>query len=222
MSVRFRDLLRFPNLTATPPSPSDGDMWWRSDVSQLHGSDGAAGQPIVLGPGGNLPVVRSGGWHSVPSSGAVSAIAPTINRAYAQPLWPGRECTLTGAAIEVTLLAVGNARAGVYQNTSGNVPGTLLADFGTVATGLLGVKTWTPTPVLLRPVLHWLVIVQQGLLSVSLRARDTWEPMVSDTSAVVSGYRNAYYVDGVSGALPGTFGAIAGTAQGPAAVVQLT
>jgi hypothetical protein len=220
MAVRFYDMLRLALRTSSPP-PGEGELWYRSDTHQVHGSDGGTGNPLLIGPTGNLPVVRSGAWHSVPASGSVSAVTPTLNRLYAQPLWPGQACTLTAAAVEVTLLGVGNVRGGVYADNNG-VPGSLIADFGTISTGLLGVKTWTPTPLVLRPVLTWIVVVQQGLINVGLRSRDTSEPMVSDSSAVLSGNLNSYYIDGVSGALPASFGVIGGTTQGPSFSIQLT
>jgi hypothetical protein len=221
MSLHVRSLLRLFNTSSHPLGSAVGDMWWRNDLSQAHGSDGGA-TPIVLGPTGNLPVVRSTGWHSVPPAGSSSAITPVLNRAYALPVWPGKSCNLTGVAAEVTLLGVGNLRSGLYADNGASVPGTLIADFGTVATGLAGVKTWTPTPVALRPVLHWLVLVQQGIINVGLRARDTWDPLVSETSSSLSGNRTAYFADGVSGTLPASFGSVSGTTQGPSAIVQLT
>lgn len=223
MSARFRDLARLVAVTSNPPSPAAGDTWYDGPRGQVRGSDGAAGEPTVIGPFGNVPVVRNAGWHGLPAGGGPSTMVPTLGRAYALPMWPGRACTMTHIAVEVTAAAVGNIRAALYTDTGAGVPDALVADYGQIATGLIGVKTWTLAPVQpLRPVLYWLVIVQQGLLAVGLRSRDTWEPMVSETAAVLSGSRNAYYVDGVGGAAPGTFPAIAGTVQGPAAQVRLT
>jgi len=224
MAFRFYTPITVPPVPADPATSDEeqGSLWWRSDLDQLYASDGNPGRRLKIGPTGNVPLVRSGAWHSVPAYGAPSTITPVGNRAYALPLYPGQKCTLTAVAAEVTLLGVGNLRAGVYTSTSGNVPGTLLADFGTVSTGAAGVKQWTGLSQLLRPVLYWLVIAQQGVISVGLRARDTWEPIVSDDTPVLNANRNAYYIDGISGALPASFGAIAGTVQGPSAMVQLT
>ena len=221
MSVLFRHLSRLFSTPSNPSGTATGDTWWRSDLSQAHASDGSA-TPLTIGPFGNLPVVRSSGWHSVPAYGPSSSVTPTLNRAYAQPVWPGRACSLTAIAAEVTLLGIGNLRAGLYADNGSGVPGSLVADFGTVATGTAGVKTWSPSPIALRPALYWLVIVQQGLINISLRSRDTWDPIVSETTAVLAGNRNSYFIDGVSGVLPGTFGAISGTVQGPSALVQLS
>lgn len=224
MPHRFYTPLTVPPL-ATDPATSDeekGSLWWRSDVDQLYASDGNPGRRLKIGPTGNLPIVRSAAWHSLPAYGAPSTITPLLNRAYALPLYPGQKCTLTAVAAEVTLLGVGNLRASLYTSNSSNTPQALVADFGTVSTGLAGVKQWTALSQNLRPVLYWLVIAQQGLISIGLRSRDTWEPIVSDDTPVLNANRNAYYVDGITGAMPATFGSIAGTVQGPSAMVQLT
>lgn len=223
MSARFRDLARLVGLTSNPPSPAAGDTWYDRPRGQVRGSDGVAGEPTVIGPFGNVPVVRNTGWHGLPAGGGPDSIIPTSNRAYALPLWPGRTCTLTHIAVEVTAAALGMVRAALYTDAGAGVPDTLVTDYGQISTGLIGVKTWTLAPTQpLRPVLYWLAIIQQGGIAVGLRARDTWEPMVSETAAVLSGSRNAYYADGVGGAAPGTFPAISGTVQGPAAQVRLT
>ncbi len=221
MSVLFRHLSRLFSTSSNPSGTAAGDTWWRSDLSQAHASDGSA-TPLTIGPFGNLPVVRSSGWHAVPAYGPFSSMTPVLNRAYAQPLWPGRACSLTAIAAEVTVLEIGDLRAGLYADSGSGVPGDLTTDFGTVATGTAGVKTWLPSPIILRPALYWLVIVQQGQVGIGLRSRDTWDPIVSETTAVLAENRNSYFVDEVSGALPNTFGAIAGAAQGPAALVQLS
>lgn len=221
MSVLFRGLLRLAGLTSNPSSPDAGDLWWRSDLSQMHGSDGSS-VPLIMGPSGNVPVVRSGGWHSLPAGGAAGSITPALNRAYALPLWPGRSSSLTSVAVEITLLGLGDIRSGLYEDSGSGVPDSLVADFGTVTSGLAGVRTWSPTPLSLAPVLHWLVIVQQGIINVGLRARNTWEPIISETSATLSGLRTAYYADGVTGVLPASFGTIDGAAQGPSALVLLS
>jgi hypothetical protein len=223
---RYYAPLTLPRITADPSDSEEGSIWYRSDTGQLLLDDGApaAAKKITIGPNGNLPIVTASQWHSLPPYGAPATMTPTNNRAYALPAWPGRKATLTGVAAEVTLLGVGNLRAGLYtSNPTTSLPNTLLADFGTVSTGAAGVKQWDSLSQSLRAVLYWLVIVQQGAITVGLRARDTWDPIVSDTTPVLNSNRNAYYSDtGFAGALPASFGSIAGTIQGPAAMLQLT
>lgn len=224
MSVRFGHLARLLNRTAAPiVAPSSGDTWYRSDLNQVHASDGVAGLPLTVGPTGNVPVVRSTAWHTLPPFGSAGSANFPADRLFALPLWPGRTCTLTAAAVNVTLALVGgNIRMGIYQS-DGSVPTTLLADFGTVSVGLTGIRQITGLSTSLRPVLHFAVVARQGgVLNLGLSSRDTWDPMVSETAPTLAGNLNAYYRDGVSGALPASFGAIAGTISSPAMSLQLT
>jgi hypothetical protein len=197
-------------------------MWYRSDLSQFRGSDGATGEQITVGPEGNVPVVRSTGWHNW-GYGNTAAINIPDGRLFALPFWPGRSCTLTGMAINVSLALAGtNLRYGIYLS-DGVLPTTLLADFGTVASTLTGTRSITGLTTRVRPVLHYVVIARQGAVgTLSVSSRSSWDPIVSDTSPTIAANTNAYYIDGVTGALPGTFGAPTGTDQGPCPVVQLT
>lgn len=217
-------LLRLLNLTAPPASPTSGDIWFRSDTSQIRGSDGNAGEPLTIGPEGNLPVISTGRWHSVPPYGNAAGANVPDGRMFAVPFWPGRRCTVTGVAVNTTLALVGgNVRMGLYTADSQGLPATLVADWGTVTAGVLGIRSITGLSTVVRPVLHFLVIGRQGgLLNLGLSTRQTWEPIVSESTPVIAANLNAYYIDGVAGALPASFGAPAGTDQGPCAVVQLT
>lgn len=88
---------------------------------------------------------------------------------------------------------------------------------------MTGVRQISGLSTALRPVLQYLVIARQGgVLNLGLSSRDTWEPMVSETTPVLDANRSAYYRDGVAGALPAAFGAVAGSIQGPSATIQLT
>jgi hypothetical protein len=221
MPVRIYAPLTVPPVTGPPPDVEEGSLWYSSNADQLLVSDGQPGRLLVVGPQGNLPIIMSNRWCSLPTYGAPTTMTPTNNRAYALPLWPGRSATLTGVAAEVTLLGVGNLRAGVYTaHPATNMPQTLVADYGTVSTGVAGVKSWTGFSTPLRPVLYYLVIAQQGAVVINLRARATWDPIVSETTPVLDQNLNTFYADGVGGALPGTFPAVAGSANGPSAALQ--
>lgn len=223
MSAIFRDLLRLFGTSSNPSGAAAGDVWWRSDQSQAHASDGLAGLPITVGPNGNLPVVRTTCWHNLPPQGNVASVSIPASRLFALPFWPGRSTTITAVAVNVTLALVGgNIRMGIYTS-DGSVPTDLLADYGTVGSGVTGIRQISGLSTALRPVLHFFVVARQGgALSLSLSSRDTWDPMVSETFALLDANRNAYYRDTVAGALPATFGAVAGTIQGPSATIQLT
>lgn len=223
MSALVRSLLRLFSTGSQPPSTVAGDAWWRSDLGQLHAADGPSTPPLVVGPFGNLPAIRSTAWHSLPPQGNVGTATVPADRLFALPLYPGRAATLTAAAVNVTLaLAGGNIRMGVYAS-DGVLPTTLVADYGTVTVGVTGVRQISGLSTPLRPTLYFLGVVRQGgILNLGLSARDTWDPMVSETTPILDANRNAYYRDTVSGALPASFGAVAGTIQGPSATIQLT
>lgn len=225
MSALIRSLARLFTTGAQPASTAEGDLWYRSDVDQLHASDGNAGIPLTVGPSGaNVPVVRSTAWHTLPPYGNASTANVPDGRMFALPFWPGRRCTITAMTVNVTLaLAGGNIRMGIYES-SGVLPTTRLADFGVVSSGILGLRTISGLSQVVRPVLHFIVVGRQGgVLNLGLSSRDTWDPIVSETgTAVLNANRSAYYITGVGGALPASFGAPAGTDQAPGVGVQLT
>jgi hypothetical protein len=216
-------LARLFNATSDPASPGSGDLWYRSDADQVLASDGASGLPLTIGPEGNLPVVRSTAWHGLPAYGATGTANVPVDRMFAVPFWPGRTCTLTALAANVTLALVGgNLRMGLYAS-DGVLPTTRVADYGTVTAGLTGIRQITGLSTAVRPVLHYLVIGRQGgVLNLGLTTRVTWDPIVSETTPTIAGALNCYYIDGVSGALPASFGTPAGLDTAPALSVQLS
>lgn len=223
MSRRFRDFVRLTPFTSAPASPGAGDLWYRSDTDQVLASDGVAGEPITVGPVGNLPVIATTRWHNLPAYGNAAAANVPNDRLFALPFWPGRTCTLTAVAVNVTTALAGSAvRMGLYAS-DGALPTDLVADYGTVATTLTGIRQISSLSTTVRPVLHFLVVGRQlGGLTLALSTRSSWEPIVSDTTPTIASNTNAYFKDGISGALPTTFGTPDGTDQGPCAAVQLT
>lgn len=216
--------LRLINRTSSPASPAAGDVWYRSDLGQVHASDGASGDPLTIGPEGNVPVVSSGRWHALPPYGAQGTANVPVNRMFALPFWPGRTATVTAVAGNVTLALVGgNLRFGLYTATAAGLPGSLVADWGTVDAGLTGIRQITGLSTVVRPVLHYLIVGRQGgALNLGLTTRASWDPIVSETVPTIAGNFNSYFFDGVSGVLPSSFGAPAGADTGPAVSIQLT
>ena len=223
MGRRFGHLARLLNLTATPASPGSGDLWFRSDTGQFRGSDGSAGLQITVGPEGNVPVIRPTAWHNW-GYGNAATINAVDNRLYCMPFWPGRICTLTGMATNVTVALVGGImRYGIYTSSDGVLPTNLLADFGTVTAGATGIRSITGLTTRVRPVLHYLVVARQSAgATLTVSARSAWDPIVSDTTPTITANTNAYFYDTITGALPATLGTPDGTDQGPCPVVQLT
>lgn len=223
MPVQVWAPLTMARVTATPSDVEEGSCWVRTDHASMEMSDGLPGLPIEVGPTGNLPVIRATAWQTMPPTGSIGSANFPADRLFALPFYPGRKCTLTGIAANVTLALIGgNIRFGIYLS-DGAVPTTLLADYGTVGVGLTGVRSVTGLSTPVRPVLHFLVIARQGgVLNLGLTSRDTGDASVSETTPTFGAGLNSYYRDTVPGALPASFGAIAGTINSPAVAVQLT
>ncbi|MER5705992.1 hypothetical protein [Streptomyces sp. NPDC002122] len=223
MSRRLRHNLQLFNRTSAPTAPESGDIWYRSDTDQFRGSDGLAGEPLTIGPEGNLPVIRPSAWHGLPAYGSNATANVPVNRMFALPFWPGRTSTLTALAGNVTLALVGgNLRMGLYAS-DGVLPTTLIADYGTVTAGLTGFRSITGLSTQIRPVLHYLIIGRQGgVLNLGLMTKATWDPIVSELTPSGTANLNCYYKDPVAGGLPANFGTPDGLDTAPALWVQLT
>lgn len=215
--------LRLFNRTTPPASPEAGDLWYRSDTAQYRGSDGLAGEPLTIGPEGNLPVISTTRWHLLPAYGAQGTANVPAGTMFALPFWPGRSCTLTAVAANVTLALVGgNLRFGLYTADTQGLPAALVADFGTVTAGLTGIRSITGLNQPVRPVLHYLVCGRQGgALNLGLTTRATGDPIISETTPTIAGNFSAYVMTGVAGALPGTF-TNNGVDNAPSIAAQLT
>jgi hypothetical protein len=222
MARRFGSLARLLTLTAPPLVHAEGDIWYRSDRDQVRASDGNSGEPLTIGPAGNAPTIRSGAWHNFPPYGNAAALNIPLDRLWAIPFYPGQACRVAAMAVNVTTaLAGADLRYGLYSS-DGVLPNRLLDDYGTVSAASTGTKTITPAGTNARPVLNFLVVARQGAAgTLAVSSRSSWSPYVCPTSAVITANHNAYYIDGVSGALPVSFGAPAGTEQGPCTVAQL-
>lgn len=220
---RFGHLARLLNLTAPPASPASGDVWYRSDTNQVRASDGVAGEPLTIGPEGNLSVISTTRWHLLPAYGAQGTANVPAGTMFALPFWPGRTCTITAVAVNVTLALVGgNLRFGLYNADSQGLPSTLVADYGTVGAGLTGIRSISGLSTVVRPVLHYLVCGRQGgALNLGLTTRATGDPIISEATPTLTGNFSSYVMTGVAGALPGNF-TNDGVDTAPSIAVQLT
>jgi hypothetical protein len=91
--------------------------------------------------------------------GSSSSLTVTANRLYAVPFETRKYARFTGFAFEVTTLAAGTARAGIYDNDVARLaPGSLIRDFGTADTGSAAVKI-IEIDDLLAPGEYWLALV---------------------------------------------------------------
>ncbi len=149
-----------PVVTAEPSGVSDGDIWYRSDEYRfIHRTNGVSSDinPTILYPD---PV--SGAWYDPygVSGTSTTEIAWALNGVLCMPISVNKKVTLAGIAINVVTAGTSSnvARFALY---SGDLPTTLITDYGTVSTTTNGVKTWSPSTVISPGVLYWLAYVNQ-------------------------------------------------------------
>ncbi len=156
---------------------------------------------------------------SASDSTAPTTLALTAGRLYAMPFLVSGTHTFVRIAIAVSTLSAGNARMGIYTNTTGDVyPNSLVAgtDVGEVATGTTGLKettiSWSPTPGL-----YWLCVVAQATPTVRAVAVGSTIPILGMDATLAAAHGNSWYVAMTYGALPGTYpgGATIGNASMP-------
>lgn len=81
---------------------------------------------------------------------ALATAASAANRFYLIPFIPSRSITVDELAIEVTTLAAGSARIGIYSSTAAGAPDALLTGTAAVLdTGTIGLKNQAVAPVTL-------------------------------------------------------------------------
>ncbi|MBS3938761.1 MAG: hypothetical protein KGZ50_09370 [Peptococcaceae bacterium] len=147
---------------------------------------------------------RAGLYHAGITASALSSLAVSANNLDILPFYVPVTQTFDRIAINVTTLAAGNARLGIYADTGAVYPGTLVFDAGVVTTGTAGIRALTISLVL-APGLYWLARLQdaapslQGLTSAGMIALGS-----EDLGAgVITGYRLARaYGDGFPNPLP--------------------
>lgn len=218
------------SLTSNPTSV-ESDAWYRSDEGRVRVDVGS--NNAIVGPHGSHPLIHnvSNCWYPLQNAGGVhSAVAVTNNRAYAYPLYPGKKCTLAGAAMRISVLGgVGNLRIGLYgADSSTGFPGTLVADYGTqsaVTVGAATISGWSVSTAL-EPVPYWFVFVPQTSVAPTMSRYTTFNTMVpwpvSTPSMGAADFFNSVYSDtGFGGSLPGTFGAVAGIEFAPFVYVKI-
>jgi hypothetical protein len=154
-------------------------------------------------------------YHAYPGI-APSTLTLTVNRIYYVPIFLSG-ATYTKLGIEVTTLASGNARLGIYANNAG-VPDTQIVDAGTVSTGTTGEKSITISEVLTAG-WYWLALICDAAAIV----RGDNGASAGGISRVNLGITNLsdndpvyYYESGSGGNLPASAGSL--TAQSGATV----
>lgn len=116
--------------------------------------------PNIATPGPN--------WHWTYHPNGSGALSMTAGTIFFSPLFPGRPCTLTTLAYQISTQGTGTGtqlfRAGIYESSSstGRPTGSPLIDFGTQdLEATTGIKVWNVTNVDLDPKLYWFASVKQ-------------------------------------------------------------
>lgn len=123
-------------------------------------------------------VAPAPGWHWPYHANTGTGALPTVSTMYLTPLFPGRRCTLTNLAYEITTQGAGTGtqsfRAGIYaaDTTNGRPTGAAIVDFGTVdLEATTGVKDWNITDQVLESRLYWFGSVKQTAGSVTTQSQ---------------------------------------------------
>lgn len=178
----------------------------------------------------NIPLVSTGRWHFDGAGSAAQGPTIVVDRAYAVPLWPGRECTLTDVCMNVgaAFSSPGTIRGGLYAaDALTGLPSSLITDASTFVEAT-GTKSWGSLTNLLAPILYfWVVTAQDGTGGTPTWSSRNWSnPLISEANASPPNpntQRSAYYSDtGFTGAYPAAFGAVAGIVVGPSLGFKLT
>jgi hypothetical protein len=190
------------------------------------GSKLTRSQVPILGTVRN-DLVTDAYW-GVPGFGSTQSVSMTANRAYAVPFILSVDGTLADFGIENTAVATaGNVRAGIYTS-SGARPANRIVDLGQVAapSSAADMMWWTVSQALTAGVQYWGVIVAQGLTgSPTFRQRNTNTNEVhfgtSRPTTLGGSFAGVYSDTGFSGALPSSFGAVAGVVASPALCIKV-
>lgn len=221
---------RAPILPSNPATANEGEMWYDSTLDQLKYK--SAGQyPVPVHAGVRFNDYAIGRWYPL-QVGAPNTANATANRAFTNPFVVPRAATLSGIAYEVSTAwstTTGNVRVGIYNDDGGRMPTALIADYG-VITATAGIKVVTATTSL-PPGMYWIVAVNQGGTGTTtgqFRAVTGIHDFIGDASATptsgfFNGSINCYYSDtGFTGALPATFGTVAGITLGPRFLIRFS
>ncbi len=189
-----------------------------------------AANGVYTGEFANIPLVSTGRWHFDGAGSAAQGPTIVVSRAYAVPIWPGRECTLTDVCMNIgaAFSSPGTVRGGLFaSHATTGLPTILLTDAGTFVEAT-GTKSWTGLTNVLAPTLYyWVVTAQDGSGGTPTWSSRNWSnPLITESNGSAPNpntQRSAHYTDtGFTGAYPTTYGTPAGVVVGPSLGFKLT
>jgi hypothetical protein len=158
---------------------------------------------------GDLLQAKSGNYTQLLASANSTGAVGTVNQARTFPFAFAGAVTLTEVRVNVTTaIASSVIRIGIYSSDSFGLPGTLLADFGTVDSSTTGEKTIASlSQALAAGTGYHLCIVTQG--GASAPSCSVSNRPVAGGPSTTTNYTDprwgAFSTTTISGALPGTF-----------------
>ncbi len=227
--AKFLNRLKFPVRTADPASPEEGEAWYNSTLATFRIKAGTS-FALPMSAGTRFADYAPGYWYMA-QNGAVNTANATVNRAFTNPIVLPRKATLSGIAYEVSTAwgTAGSVRLGIYNDDGGRMPTALITDFGLIS-ATAGIKVVSMSQGL-NPGMYWIVAVNQGgagtptgqFRSVSGEHEFIGDPSATPSSSFMNGSLNSYYSDtGFTGALPASFGNVAGVTLGPRFAVRFS
>lgn len=154
------------------------------------------------------------GYYVTPEGARLTAAIGVADTEYAVPIWFANSGTLVRAGVSVTSATSVTAgtviRLGLRADNGAGKPGTLIADFGTVAGDAVASPEITISQAVSAPGLYWLTATCQlagaTLPTVRVLAGTNLHPVAAGTNAGALGSGLvAYTQTGVTGALGSTF-----------------
>lgn len=223
----------FEQGTSFPESPSEGDLYYRTDDKLWYQFNGTMWNPLSVR---GLMFYRRRGtaapecWYT----SAITAVAATTfttadNRLYAIPFIVPRRIRLDRIAIVVTTASTNAVpgRLGIYRDDGNLYPANLVLDAGDTGNwNSTGSKIIT-IDVTLPPGLYWLVVGTQAMGSTKAVLRaialGSFPPILGVSSGLGTAWNTNYSVAWTYGSLPSTFpsGASVVTSAPPAIYVRL-
>ena len=141
---------------------------------------------------------RAGIYHSGITASSLAPLATSANNLDLFPFYVPVSQIFDRIAINVTTLAAGNARLGIYADNGTVYPGVLILDAGVVTTGTTGIRALT-IGLTLNPGLYWLSRLQDATPSLQGLTPASMIVLGSEDlgTAVITGYRlTRTYADG--------------------------
>lgn len=220
---------KYPQISGDPSVQSEGDLWYNATLDQVR-MKSSGPYSFSMFAGQRFNDYSTGRWYPL-QIGAPNTGNATVSRAFTNPFVVPRQATLSGIAYEISTAwtTAGNTRVGIYDDDGGRMPTNLIADYGVLAASV-GIKV-VITSTILQPGMYWIVAVNQGgsgattgqFRCVSGIHDYIGDPNATPSSSFFNGSLNCYYSDtGFTGALPSTFGTVAGIALGPRFAVRFS